>query len=345
MSNTPKSAVAGIIRPALAAALIMIVLLYIPTPYAAYEPGIVEPVTPMVKVVAGDPPGKGVFMLTTVKMTYANYWAVMRSFWDHDLELLRKKDMLGDKSESEYAARLLYIMQNSQSNAIEAAYREAGIPYEIVTRELAVTDVAQDQGGFRPGDSITAVQGKKISTAQSLAAVLKQQKTGAELEWTIVRQGKEQTLKLPLKALPEDESGRDLPQALGGIVLAEIRDLVPQQEQLKVSIAAGEIGGPSAGLMFALQTLDALTVGDLTGGLRIAGTGTIRPDGKVGEIGGVAFKVTAAHRSGAELFLVPPGNEREARAKAEALGTPMRIVAVSTLHDAVELLQSGPITK
>ncbi|MBJ6363334.1 PDZ domain-containing protein [Paenibacillus sp. GCM10012307] len=344
MSNTSKSMAGGIIRPALAAAMVMIVLLYIPTPYAAYEPGIVEPVTPMVKVVAGDPPGKGVFMLTTVKMTYANYWAVLRSVWDDDLELLKKKDLLGDKSQSEYAARLLYIMQNSQSNAIEAAYKEAKIPYEVAAKELVVTDVPPHQEGFRPGDSIKAVQGKKASTARSLAVLLREQAPGDELDWTIIRQGKELTLKIPLKALPQDETGKDLPQALGGIVLAEIRDLAPRQDQFKVSIAAGDIGGPSAGLMFALQTFDALTEGDLTNGLRIAGTGTISSDGKVGAIGGVAFKVTAAHRSGAELFLVPPGNAQEARAKAKALGTPMRIVPIATLHDAVVMLQNGSLT-
>lgn len=340
MERSNRSAAAHIIRPALAAALLMFILLYMPTPYAAYEPGIVEAVAPMVKVERGDAPSQGVFMLTTVKMTYANYWTVLRSLWNEELALLRKKDVLGDQSEAEYAARLLYVMQSSQSNAVEAAYREAGIPYESLARRLAVTDTLPEQGGFRPGDALIALDGVKLGTAQELVRALQARQAGDRLNWTVVREGQELQLTLPLAAVPQELSGADLPLALGGIVLAEIRDLVPSQPELAVSITAGEIGGPSAGLMFALQTLDALTAGDLTAGLRIAGTGTITPDGQVGGIGGARFKVTAAHLAGAELFLVPPGNLQEAREKAQALGSGMRIEPVATLHEAVMLLQS-----
>jgi len=337
---THRRAAAYIIRPALAAALLMFILLYMPTPYAAYEPGLVEAVAPMVKVERGDKPSKGAFMLTTVKMTYANYWTVIQSLWNDELALLRKQDVLGDQSETEYAARLLYVMANSQSNAVEAAYREAGIAYEAKVRRLAVTDVLPEHKGFRPGDMLIALDGAKLGTAEELVQRLQRRQAGDLLSWTVARQGQELELALPLAAVPQDLAGADLPLALGGIVLAEIRDLEPSRPELAVSIAAGDIGGPSAGLMFALQTLDELTVGDLTASLRIAGTGTITPDGKVGEIGGARFKVTAAHRAGAELFLVPPGNAQEAKEKAAALGSHVRIEPVATLHEAVVLLQS-----
>jgi PDZ domain-containing protein len=102
-----------------------------------------------------------------------------------------------------------------------------------------------------------------------------------------------------------------------------------------VQISSGDVGGPSAGLMFALGLYDLLTPGDLTGGKVIAGTGTIDPDGNVGPIGGIRDKVVAAERAGAQLFLVPADNMDELR--GVDTGT-MRLVAVSSFEDALDAL-------
>nr|WP_281378680.1 S16 family serine protease [Paenibacillus phyllosphaerae] len=116
--------------------------------------------------------------------------------------------------------------------------------------------------------------------------------------------------------------------------------MIPQLAKDQVTIEAGDIGGPSAGLMFALQTLDLLTAGDLTAGLQVAGTGTIDADGTVGPIGGIDHKVVAADRAGAQVFLVPEKNAEAAREKASAIGTDMLIVSVTSLPEAVEALHS-----
>ena len=111
-------------------------------------------------------------------------------------------------------------------------------------------------------------------------------------------------------------------------------------ERQAVRISAGEIGGPSAGLVFALGVIDLLTDGDLTGGSRIAATGTINPDGKVGAIGGIKQKVVSTDGEGAELFLVPNANEKEAKAKAKRIGSEMEIVGVETLQEAMDAIAS-----
>jgi PDZ domain-containing protein len=102
-----------------------------------------------------------------------------------------------------------------------------------------------------------------------------------------------------------------------------------------VRIASGDIGGPSAGLMYSLGLYDLLTPGDLTGGKLVAGTGTMELDGSVGPIGGIGDKIVAARRVGADLFLVPKDNMAEARA---ADAGDMRLVEVGSFDDAVTAL-------
>jgi PDZ domain-containing protein len=103
-----------------------------------------------------------------------------------------------------------------------------------------------------------------------------------------------------------------------------------------ISIQSGDIGGPSAGLMWTLGLIDILTPGDLTGGRTIAGTGEIGPDGTVYPIGGIEEKVVAARRAGADVFLVPVDNAAGARSVARE----MTIVPVKTYRDALKYLRA-----
>jgi PDZ domain-containing protein len=96
---------------------------------------------------------------------------------------------------------------------------------------------------------------------------------------------------------------------------------------------ANEIGGPSAGLMFALGIMDKVGTVDLTGGRFIAGTGTIDPKGNVGPIGGIQLKMIAARDKGATVFLAPAGNCGDVRG---ATPDGLQVVKVTTLHGAVQ---------
>jgi Lon-like protease len=98
------------------------------------------------------------------------------------------------------------------------------------------------------------------------------------------------------------------------------------------------IGGPSAGLIFSLAVYDTITPGALTGGSAVSGTGTITEDGTVGPIGGIQQKILAAAGSGAELFLVPPGN-CESALSVGLDDEEMRLVKAPTMHSAVESIK------
>ncbi len=131
-----------------------------------------------------------------------------------------------------------------------------------------------------------------------------------------------------------EESQQDATRAALGYLGRSPKDV-------KVTLRLADIGGPSAGLLFALGIVNKLdgdgAGGDLTGGRNIAGTGTISPDGTVGAVGGVSLKTQAAGRDGATVFLVP--KDECAQAVSE-LPDGMRLIPVTTLKDAVSSLRA-----
>lgn len=319
-------------------AALMGLLLYTPTPYAVYEPGLAFYTQPLVHAESPDEPGRGAFMLTTVKLSYANAWKAIRSAWDGNIELVRKRDLLRGGSEADFKERQTVIMRGSQTDAVEAAFREAGIAYRIAPYAVVVSDAGVAGGPFKTGDEIIALGGRSITSLPELSLALGEEGTAAEAQISVMREGNRRELAIKLQA--KTEAGRQA-QALGVRQLTELRRMLPDNMEDEVEIQAGEIGGPSAGLMFALQTLDVLTEGDLTAGLRVAGTGTIAADGKVGAIGGVAHKIVAADRAGADVFLVPEQNEQEAIAKAADIGTDMHVLGVGSLREAKQALDEA----
>jgi PDZ domain-containing protein len=117
-----------------------------------------------------------------------------------------------------------------------------------------------------------------------------------------------------------------------GIVVRELTE-----PPFPVAIQAGNVGGPSAGMMHALAIIDTLTPGELTGGNVIAGTGTIEYDGSVGSIGGIRQKVVAAEAAGASVILVPAGNYEEAlTAERDSID----IVPIANLEEAIAYLEN-----
>ncbi|MET9295543.1 S16 family serine protease [Streptomyces sp. NPDC003077] len=134
---------------------------------------------------------------------------------------------------------------------------------------------------------------------------------------------------------------RDMRQSQSTATQAALAYLGDRAKGAKVDMRLEKIGGPSAGLMFALGVVDKVAGDgrgkDLTGGRTIAGTGAITPDGKVGVVGGVALKIQAAGRDGASVFLVPKGECADAEA-----GRPdgVRLIPVTTLAGAVDALKA-----
>ncbi|GES29780.1 S16 family serine protease [Streptomyces angustmyceticus] len=145
-----------------------------------------------------------------------------------------------------------------------------------------------------------------------------------------------------------EHNAKQMAQSQDTATSAALGQLGRSTKDIKVKLSLADVGGPSAGLMFALGIVDKLDGDgaghDLTGGRTVAGTGTITADGKVGAVGGVPLKTQAAHRDGASVFLVPRKECTDARAE---LPKGMRLVPVTTLDSAVDALKAlrtgGPV--
>ncbi len=211
----------------------------------------------------------------------------------------------------------------SQTSAEIAALRHLGYPVRVT-----VVDVVEDApaaGVLQPGDMITAVEGEKVEDSSQLQAVISERPAGTELTIDYLRDGEPATARITTS---ESEDGTP---RIGVQVSHQI------DAPFELEIQLEHIGGPSAGLMFALGIIDKLEPEDLTGGLTIAGTGSIDEHGNVGPIGGVPQKLVGAREAGATVFLVPAANCAEALANAQP---DLTLVRVETLAGALEELEA-----
>jgi PDZ domain-containing protein len=139
-----------------------------------------------------------------------------------------------------------------------------------------------------------------------------------------------------------DGKTRDVSVRLGerdgvGYVGIATQSFTDSSFPVDIEIDTARVSGPSAGLAFTLAIIDDMTPGELTGGARVAITGSIQPDGSVGVVGGVEQKAVTAREDGARLMLVPVGEARAARAHAGS----MKVVAVRTVDDALAALEAN----
>jgi len=334
-----------VVWPAFAGLLGTIALWFlIPVPYIVYEPGAAAATRPMVETAQGGAEaadGEGAFLLTTVRWTYANVFKYAAARFDPNAEIFEKETITRGANRADYVQRQRLQMRASHSDAVEAAYRALGVPYEMRSEDVVVFSVLEGlsaDGALRPGDRLLAIDGKRIAKDEDVRAAMEGKAAGDAVEVTYRRGNDEETVRLTLRALPN----ADPPRPGIGIAYGAVQTIESEDPAYRVDIRSGSIGGPSAGLMFALEVYDRFAEGDLTRGYRIAGTGEIDPDGTVRTIGGVVHKVVGAHRSGADVFFVPPGNAEAAEAKAAAVGTEMDVVTVATLREALDYLAALP---
>lgn len=227
------------------------------------------------------------------------------------------------KTEEQVEQENAQAFQDSETNAEAAALTFLDYPTVVVVN--TVVDDAPADGNLEPGDEIFSINGIEIHSADQVREVLGAAKPGQQVEVRYQRDSTTGTADITLGAHPDDGQRGFL-----GVAPANHPD-VP----FDITISLADVGGPSAGLMFALAIVDKLSPGELNGGEFVAGTGEIDSDGNVGPIGGIPFKMAAAKDAGATVFLVPENNCLEARQRAP---DGLRLVKVSTLTDAVSSL-------
>lgn len=308
-------------------------------PYVVYAPGSATPTEPAISA-----PGTETFttdgsvLFLTVSLRGASrrmgYAEAIWGWLQADQDVYPRDLVLGGQTGQENREASVQEMALSQEVAAKVALEHLGydVPTEgtgtVIGRPIPDTPAAEV---LEPLDVITAVEGEPTPTDAALREVLAEHEPGDTVEVTLERgdDAEELTVDVEMVADPDDAD-----RALLGVMQAFTRDLryvLP----FPVQIDTNDVGGPSAGLALTLGILDVLTEGSLTGGHDIAVTGTIEPDGTVGEVGGVAQKAVVANGTDAELLLVPAAEAEQARSFA---ADDVQVVGVENLDDALEAL-------
>ncbi len=321
-----------VILGALITALLALGVMAVPMPYVVLKPG------PTVNTLGSDN-GKEVIQVTKgetststgqLRLTTVGVqndvelvWAIRGWFSDEQAVVPREVVYPPNQTEKEVEQQNQQEFQFSQSSAETVALRELGYP--IQTFVAKVTPGGPAAGKLEADDLITTVDGVAVTSPEKLTELIKAKPAGTALTVGYTRGGKPATVRVTTAA---DDTGT--PRV--GVEISK-----KQPHPFDVTIDLGEIGGPSAGLMFTLGIIDKLKPEDLTGGKIVAGTGTIDDEGNVGPIGGIPQKLVGAEDAGAQLFLVPIDNCAEALRNAVP-GLPMAEVA--TVDDALTALQT-----
>lgn len=324
--------------------VLLILTMTLPVPYVVLSPGPTcntltlcpGPNQTTIIQISGTPVRKtsGNLNLTTVSYTTSRLtvFDALRAWLQHDQVVVPRSALFPPGQTTEQVnTQNNNDFSSSQDSAIVAASCELGYPKAFGV--LTVLAKGPSDGILHPGDVFRSVNGKPVTNYQQLKRILDGEQPGTAVTVAVRRnssptQSSTKTLKITLGKPPQGGTGG----SLGITVPPDKECLAPFEVQLGLN---GEIGGPSAGMMFALGIIDKVAR-DLTGGRFIAGTGTIAPDGSVGPIGGIQLKMIAARNAGATVFLAPAANCGDVSGN---IPDGLQVVKVSTLHGAVQALE------
>ena len=276
----------------------------------------------------------GEFLLTTVvidsDLTVIEW---IESSLSDSIELRSRWSVYGVRTTAEQRGHNLQLMEQSKDAAVAVALEHLGVN-AVDSTGVAFGSTVENgpvDGILERGEVIVAVDGEPVTTLASLLELLAARAPGTVAVVTVEHFETLERRDVPITLGQHPEEG------IGGgfIGISRVGERIRHNTlPFDVGISSGSVGGPSAGLAFTLAVLDLLTPGELTGGRQVAVTGTIRLDGSVGDVGGVAQKAFAAREAGAELFIVPESLAGQARVG----GGEMPVVGVASLEEALAAL-------
>ncbi|PJI94739.1 YlbL family protein [Luteimicrobium subarcticum] len=318
---------------ALATAVLVAVLGFLPAPFVVRSPG---PTVDTLGTDNGKPvvaisgaktyPTTGQLRLLTVLEVGGPGYSttlqrVLEGWWRRDTAVLPRDAVYPTTVTREQEQQVSQAqMTTSQENAEAAALTELGYRVPVVLSVAGVVKGSGAVGVLQKGDVITSVDGSSFDTYDAFLHELYAVAPGGTVTLGITRDGKAQDVKVV--------TGKNA----DGKPTVGFYPAVSYDMPVDITINLGEdIGGPSAGTMFALAIIDKMTSEDLTGGKVVAGTGTMDVDGTVGAIGGIRQKLAGAKRDGATWFLAPASNCDEV---VGYVPDGLHVVSMSTLHQA-----------
>jgi PDZ domain-containing protein len=258
--------------------------------------------------------------------TSFNIFAALRAWLSPDNAVVPEQEIFTPGQTPQQVARQdTEQMANSQQLAQAAALCQLNISFKTVDTVGATVKGMPAAGHLLAGDVITAVDGRPVSCHADAGTLIRARRPKAPVQLTVLRHGRTEHIRLATANV-------DGTPEIGVQPLVE-SFVFP----FTVTISIGDIGGPSAGLMFALGIIDKITPDNLTDGRFIAGTGEIEANGTVDPIGGIQQKMVGARAAGATIFLAPAANCPDA---AGAVPAGMRLIKVSSLAGAVAALEA-----
>jgi PDZ domain-containing protein len=344
-------------------------------PYYALTPGQAQSVGPLIDISPSAVHShRGSVLLVDVEETEmrAIDWIYFKL--DHNATIIKSSEILGPETPAQNNTEGVLDMSDAQQAATVVALNELGYHVKVTPAGAllyALLPGSPAEADLAVGDKVTAVGSRPVTSAQSLSTALAPDKPGATVEltlttlaprtvkrvrvtlgtWRIVGPRKSASLdcfpsgeggryeiaaRYPDGALGYPTKGKAVqPVACLGVLQVEDAYSIGRLP-FSINLRSEGIVGPSAGLAFTLGLMEKLDPEDLTGGHKVAATGTMAINGAVGEIGGIKQKTIAVRSSGATLFLVPPGNYSTARAYA---GSSLHVVAVSSISQAITALE------
>lgn len=324
----------------LAAVIIFSFLSFYKLPYYIYTPGKATDLKEVVKVDEGYESNGSINLLTVSgRPATPVLYAIAKIKPHHDIVPLKEARPHGI-SDEDYLKSQLNLMENSQEASLVVAYEAANEDIEITYNGVYVLGTVKDMPAekvLEVGDLITKIDNKKINEANDLMTYINENKQKEKVEVSFTRNNKEITKTVGLAKFPEEDKKGI------GIQLVTNRDV---KVDPKVKFSSGNIGGPSAGLMFALSIYNQLKEEDLTKGLNITGSGQLDYEGNVLPIGGMDKKVIAAENKGMDILFAPSykshndSNYEEAKQTAKEIGSDMEIVPVENFEDALDYLKT-----
>lgn len=232
-----------------------------------------------------------------------------------------------DVTREELRERQAALFSTSESDAVGAALTYLGIPVSTVVIAIAVISDSPAAKFFQPKDIVRRVDGQEVSEPREVVEAVRGKPVGSEFTFDITRQDEDLSFTVVSAPSPEDPNIPYIGVTAGRLFTPDF----------DIDFTLQNVGGPSAGLMFATGIVDKLTPEDLTGGGFVAGSGTIDPDGNVGPVGGIRQKLAGARNAGAQLFVLPVRQCREADGHVPE---GLQVAAVTSLAEAVEAIRA-----
>ncbi len=298
---------------------------FVSLPYDSIGPGSARAVNGVVTV-TGHPsyPPRGQLLYTTVAVRErVNPYEALAGWLDPDTDVFPEEEVRGDISTDDFKQMNIEAMADSKTTAQVLALHHLG--FEDLGDGAEIVDVAPSLPAsalLRALDVIVGIDDRPVADSADVVAGIQAHRPGDVVHLRLERDGR------PVEVDATLGQGDD-----GGPLLG-VRLTTRVKLPFEITIDSGKVVGPSAGLAYALELLDVLTPGELTGGMVVAATGDLRADGTVGPIGGVAQKAITVRRAGADVFLVPSANLEEARSRAGDL----QVLPVDSFDDALRVL-------